>query len=69
MSVRAHYGIFYDRLIDATVNFVDANTPGFAQSQSVFPNESGPASDRRVSDGIPAPAAPAAPNVPQLNDR
>jgi hypothetical protein len=69
MAVRAQYGIFYDRLIDNTINFVDANTPGLSQVQSVFPYVAGPGSDRRVSDGIPLPVRPAAPELRPLNAR
>jgi hypothetical protein len=68
-AVRAQYGIFYDGLIGNTIRFVDANTPGFSQVQSVYPNEAGPPSDRRVSDGIKSPDRPAAPELRPPNTR
>jgi len=63
-SVRASYGIYYDRLVGVNVNDVDADTPGFAQNLPVFPNQTAN-SDRRVSDGIPLPQPPAAPLLRQ----
>ena len=36
-AIRAQYGIFYDRLIGATTDFIDTNTPGFSQISTVFP--------------------------------
>lgn len=59
-AVRANYGVFYDRLIGATISLVDANTPGFSQAVPVYPNSTA-GSDVRVSDGIPLPQRPAAP--------
>jgi len=58
-ALRANWGIFYDRLIGATTNFVDNNTPGFSQAVSVYPQQTG--ADVRLSDGIPLPRPPAAP--------
>jgi len=59
-AIRAGYGVFYDRIIGATVSLADANTPGFSQAVPVYPNsEAG--SDVRVSDGIPLPQQPGAP--------
>jgi hypothetical protein len=59
-AIRGSYGIFYDRLIGATVSSADGNTPGFAQAVPVFPNQTA-GSDVRISDGIPLPKQPAAP--------
>ncbi len=59
-AVRFSYGVFYDRLIGATVSLVDGNTPGFSQAVPVYPN-SAAGSDVRVSDGIPLPQQPSAP--------
>lgn len=61
LVVRGGYGLFYDRLVGAATDFVSANTPGFSQTVSVFPNRS--SGDVRVSDGIPLPVQPAAPTV------
>jgi len=65
--VRGGYGLFYDRLVGAAADFVSANTPGFSQTVSVFPNRS--SGDVRVSDGIPLPVQPAAPTVTLPNTR
>src|SRR5262249_28538668 len=51
-AIRASYGVYYDAPIGATFAFVDANTPGFTQTATYFPNQSG--SDLRLSDGIPS---------------
>ncbi len=59
-AVRGSYGLFYDRLIGATVSLADGNTPGFSQAVPVYPNQAA-GSDKRVSDGIPLPAQPAEP--------
>jgi hypothetical protein len=56
-ALRGNWGIFYDRLIGATVNFVFQNTPGASQRVSEYPNLV-PPSDVRVSDGIPLPQQP-----------
>jgi hypothetical protein len=61
LVIRGGYGLFYDRLVGAATDFVSANTPGFSQTVSVFPNQS--SGDVRVSDGIPLPVRPAAPTV------
>ncbi len=58
-ALRANWGLFYDRLIGATTNFVDNNTPGFSQTVSVYPQQAG--ADVRLSDGIPLLRPPAAP--------
>ncbi len=59
---RGSYGVFYDRVVGATANDVDASTPGFAQAVQVFPNSSG-TTDVRVSDKPALPAATATPIV------
>jgi hypothetical protein len=60
MALRANYGLFYDRIIGSTTSTVDGNTPGFAQSVTVFPNQTA-GSDLRIADGMALPAQPAAP--------
>jgi hypothetical protein len=60
-ALRANWGIFYDRLIGATTNQVDTQTPGFSQVVTVYPNS--PAGDVRVSDGVPQLSPPSAPPV------
>jgi hypothetical protein len=57
--IRGSYGIFYDRFSGAAASLVDANTPGFSQDASLFPNLAG--TDRRLSDGVPLPALPGSP--------
>jgi hypothetical protein len=66
-AVRGSWGLFYDRIIGATTNLVDGNTPGFADTRRIQPNLSG--SDLRVGDGIPTPPQPASPTVKNANDR
>ncbi len=61
-SLRANWGLFYDRLIGATTISVDANTPGYTQKVPVNQNSAG--TDKRVSDDIVLPQPPA---VPQLS--
>ena len=61
ITIRGSYGVFFDRLPGAVTNFVDANTPGFAQKSSLFPNLS--LRDIRLSDGIPLPAQPVTPTL------
>ncbi len=60
MSIRANYGLFYDRIIGATTSLIDGNTPGFSQLVQAFPNQSG-TSDVRVGDNPAPPAQPPAP--------
>jgi hypothetical protein len=67
MVLRGGYAIFFDRLIGATTNFVDNNTPASAQTVSVFPNLAG--TDFRLKDGIPVPAQPGAPALRLPNTR
>jgi hypothetical protein len=57
--LRGSYGIYYDRLIGAITNFVDANSYGFSQTVSLYPNAAG--TDLRLSDGIPVVAQPSPP--------
>jgi hypothetical protein len=47
-ALRANWGIFYDRLIGATANSVDANTPGLSMQRLVFPNRG--SADVRISE-------------------
>ncbi|HEY2013597.1 MAG TPA: TonB-dependent receptor, partial [Bryobacteraceae bacterium] len=64
MAVRGNYGIFYDRVIGATVSSVDGNTPGFSSALVVYPNQNSTAtSDVRAADN---PAPPAQPSTPVL---
>ncbi len=59
LTIRGGGGLFYERPVGATAEFVDVNTPGFSQTVTVFPNQS--VSDVRLSDGIPLPQQPSAP--------
>jgi hypothetical protein len=61
-AVRAGYGIFYERMVGGVTAILDSNTPGFVLNAQTFPN-SAAGSDLRVSDGIPLPAQPAAPDL------
>ena len=61
LTIRGGYGAFFDRLPGAVTNFVDANTPGFTQKSSLFPNLA--LRDVRLSDGIPLPAQPVTPTL------
>jgi hypothetical protein len=61
-TVRAGYGVFYERLVAGVSSFIDSQTPGFSQILPVFPNST-PGSDVRVSDGIPLPVRPPAPTL------
>ena len=56
--VRGGFGIYYDRLVNTAVVFVDSNTVGSSQAVSVYPNLNG--TDVRLSDGVPQPAQPGA---------
>ena len=61
-SIRASWGVFYDRVIGGAITDVDTNMPGFAQATSVFPNQA--ATDIRVSDrSLLLPTPPAAPTL------
>jgi hypothetical protein len=66
-ALRGNWGVFYDRLMGATTNWVDANTPGFVQNLSLYPNSAG--TDVRVSDGIPLLSPPAVPALRMPPDR
>ena len=60
LAIRGSVGMFYDRLIGATISSVDSGTPGFGQDVVTYPNQT-TGSDRRISESIPMPAQPAAP--------
>jgi hypothetical protein len=66
-SLRANWGLFYDRLIGATTISVDLRTPGYTYSAFAYPNS--PGTDIRVSDGIPRPPRPAVPQLRPPGDR
>ncbi len=61
-SIRASWGVFYDRIIGGAAIDPDATTPGFAQASTVFPNSAG--TDNRVSD--PNLLRPSTPSTPLL---
>ncbi len=61
-SIRASWGMFYDRVTGGTSIDPDANMPGFAQATQVFPNRTA-GSDVRLRDN---PALPAATGSPVL---
>jgi hypothetical protein len=58
MVIRGAYGMYYDRLFGAATSYIDDNSYGFSQVQSVYPNSAG--GDLRLSDGIPLPSQPTA---------
>jgi len=61
-SIRASWGVFYDRVPGASIIDPDTTTPGFAQSVTTFPNAGG--TDLRASDkNLPFPAPPATPTT------
>ena len=66
-AVRGSVGVFYDRMIGATISSVDGATPGFGQDVFVYPNANG--TDVRAGDGIPATPQPAAPVLTLPNTR
>jgi hypothetical protein len=66
-TVRGGAGIYYDRLIGATANFVDNNTPASYQNVTLFPNSGG--KDIRLSNGIPVPSQPGTPVLTLPNTR
>jgi len=61
-SIRTSWGVYYDRVIGATANDVDALMPGFSFLGQVFPNQASGA-DVRLAD---APTFPALPRSPAL---
>ena len=68
MSIRASWGLFYDRVIGSASIDPDSTTPGFAQQVFSFPNQDA-GSDVRASDKLALPAAPATPTVTPLANR
>lgn len=74
-ALRGNYGVFYDRMVGATVSLADGNTPGFSSSGSSFPQTltaaqltaagcgSAPVGDVRFNDCVPLAATPAAPQL------
>jgi hypothetical protein len=67
-SVRASWGVFYDRVPGTAVIDPDSTTPGFAQSITTFPNSGG--TDIRASDkGLVYPVPPATPTTTPNADR
>ncbi|MEO8370094.1 MAG: hypothetical protein ABI806_12915 [Candidatus Solibacter sp.] len=66
-AVRGSVGVFYDRMIGATISSVDGATPGFGQDVFVYPNANG--TDVRAGDGIPATPQPPAPILTLPNSR
>jgi hypothetical protein len=65
-ALRGNYGVFFDRTLGAVVNGVDGQTPGFAGSGTINPQQTAPPAgvpnaDVRLSDGIPIPPVPASP--------
>ena len=57
LVLRGAYGMYYDRLNGAIINYVDQNSYGFSQPLNTYPNAGG--TDWRLSDGIPVPSQPA----------
>jgi hypothetical protein len=66
-AIRGSVGIFYDRMIGATISAVDGATPGFGQDVFVYPNSGG--TDVRAGDGIPGTPQPPAPILTLPNTR
>ena len=67
-SIRASWGIFYDRVPGASVIDPDSTTPGFVQSVTTFPNASG--TDLRTSDkALLFPTPPGTPTSTPNADR
>jgi hypothetical protein len=67
-SVRASWGVFYDRVPGTAIIDPDSNTPGFAQPITLFPNSGG--TDIRASDkSLAYPAPPATPTTTPNADR
>jgi hypothetical protein len=59
-SIRASWGVYYDRVIGATTTDVDSAMPGFSFPGNVFPNQAAN-SDVRAADRPAMPAPPATP--------
>ena len=59
-SLRASWGVYYDRLAGITTRDPDGAMPGFAFTGQVFPNQAA-GSDVRLSDGPVLPAPPGSP--------
>ena len=61
-SIRAGWGVYYDRIAGITTRDADGSVPGFAFTGVVFPNQAA-GSDVRLSDGPVLPVAPASPTL------
>jgi len=66
-AIRGSVGVFYYRMIGATISAVDGATPGFGQDVFVYPNANG--TDVRAGDGIPSTPQPPAPILTLPNTR
>lgn len=69
MSIRASYGLFYDRVIGADTLDVDGRTPGFSQQVTSFPNATAGSDVRLSADNPLLPSQPSTPLVRPANDR
>ena len=67
-SIRASWGMFYDRVIGGASIDPDSTTPGFSQGVTIQPNQAA-GSDVRVSDKPTLPAPPAKPTLTVPADR
>lgn len=67
--IRGNWGVFYDRMIGATSNTVDGNTPGFAQGVTTFPNNATPGKTVATLTAADLPGKPGAPITNQLVTR
>jgi len=59
-AIRGSWGVFYERMINATLTPADLNIPGLTTDARFMPNSAAGA-DYRISDGIPRPQARRAP--------
>ncbi len=67
-SIRASWGVFYDRVPGGATIDPDSTTPGFAQSITLYPNAGG--TDLRASDkALVYPTPPATPTTTPNADR